>query len=449
MWPKRSLRSLGRIWKDFVRNEGGNFAFVLALSVVPVTVAAGGAVDYYRQTLDRTLLQSALDTTALILAKEYSASITTSNGLTQRGQAVFDQNYRQSDVTTDPVKVTLTSGSTQTLTVSTAGSLKASFLKIAGISELKIDAASTATWGNSRLRVALVLDNTGSMAQSGKMTALKSATTKLLTQLKASANTDGDVYVSIIPFVKDVNLGAANYTASWIDWTEWDDENGTCTGGGRWGNGSTKSTCTGTWTPKAHSTWNGCVVDRGNSTGPASGNYDTNATAPTTAIPATLYAAEQYSSCPQAAMGLTYDWTALNTLVTNMVSSGNTNQGIGLQIGWLSLVGGGPFKMPAKDPNYTYQDVVILLTDGLNTQNRWYSSQSSIDAREKLTCTNIKASGVDVYTVQVNTGSDPTSTLLRDCASSTSKFFLLKSANDMVSTFETIGTQLSRLRLAK
>ena len=57
-------------------------------------------------------------------------------------------------------------------------------------------------WGNTRLRVALVLDNTGSMADDGKMAALKTATNSLLTQLKTAASNNGDVYVSIIPFVQ-------------------------------------------------------------------------------------------------------------------------------------------------------------------------------------------------------------------------------------------------------
>ena len=73
-------------------------------------------------------------------------------------------------------------------------------------------------------------------------------------------------------------------------------------------------------------------------------------------------------------MGLSYDWAAMNALVNNMSPDGNTNQAIGLQLGWLSLVGGGPFTVPAKDPNYNYTQVIILLTDGLNTQDRWYTT---------------------------------------------------------------------------
>ena len=99
--------------------------------------------------------------------------------------------------------------------------------------------------------------------------------------------------------------------------------------------------------------------------------------------------------------------------------------------------------------NYTYQQVIILLTDGLNTQDRWYTNQSSIDARQQLTCNNVKAAGITLYTIQVNTSGDPTSTLLQNCASSSDKFFLLTSASEIVTTFNQIGTILSKLRVAK
>ena len=62
-------------------------------------------------------------------------------------------------------------------------------------------------------------------------------------------------------------------------------------------------TVTGTWTPKVHNatTWNGCVTDRGNEDDPdLTYNFDTNASPPDPVTPrwSSLYAAEQYSSCP-------------------------------------------------------------------------------------------------------------------------------------------------------
>ena len=155
-------------------------------------------------------------------------------------------------------------------------------------------------------------------------------------------------------------------------------------------------------------------------------------------------------------MALSYNWSGMTTLVNNMSPGGNTNQAIGLALGWMSLVGGGPFPTPpAMDPNYKYQQVIILLTDGLNTQDRWYTDQSSIDARQKMTCDNVNAAGITLYTIQVDTGGDPTSTLLQNCAGSpgkypnSSKFFLLTSSSAIVTTFNQIGTALSNLRVAK
>jgi hypothetical protein len=90
----------------------------------------------------------------------------------------------------------------------------------------------------------------------------------------------------------------------------------------------------------------------------------------------------------------------MTNLINNMVANGNTNQAIGLAHGWMSLVGGGPYPTPpAQDPNYKYSTVIILLTDGLNTQDRWYTDQSSIDARQQMTCNNIKAAGITLYTI--------------------------------------------------
>ena len=48
----------------------------------------------------------------------------------------------------------------------------------------------------------------------------------------------------------------------------------------------------------------------------------------------------------EAVKALSYDWAGMSTLVDAMSPAGNTNQAIGLQLGWMSLVGGGPFSTP-------------------------------------------------------------------------------------------------------
>jgi len=531
---KPLLRRLRDCLREFRAARAANVTVTFALATIPIIGAVGAAVDYSHVNSARTAMQNAVDATALMLSKDIATIA--SNQLNTKATSIFTGLYSHPEVTNVLVTPTYTSTGTTQLVISATGMVKSSFVSLIGISQVTIGASSTVKWGNSRLRVALVLDNTGSMDDDGKIGALKTATKNLLTQLKTAAVNDGDVYVSIIPFAKDVNLGSSNYTQTWIDWTDWDAKNGTCSksgytsknsctgqgtcsvsgnnsqnscnsagtcsvsgnnsqsscnNAGTCSNGAqtSQSSCTGnkacsksqyssknscqnnggtwafgtwttatwtpatwtwaTWTPKNHSTWNGCVTDRGLSNGPSTGNYDTNVVAPTTNDVGTLYSAEQYSSCPQAIMGLNYNWNSMTSLVNNMNPGGNTNQAIGLQLGWMSLTGGGPFTVPGMDTNYKYQQVIILLTDGLNTQDRWYTNQNSIDAREAMTCANIKAANVTLYTVQVNTGGDPTSTMLKNCASDSSKFFLLTTANAIVTTFNQIGTALSNLRVAK
>ena len=45
-----------------------------------------------------------------------------------------------------------------------------------------------------------------------------------------------------------------------------------------------------------------------------------------------------------------------------------------------------PFNAPSPAPDL--DKVIILMTDGENTQNRWSSSQSAIDARTQKACDN-------------------------------------------------------------
>lgn len=445
MRPSALLLHVKTTLRNFISSSHGNVGLMFGLALVPVVGLAGAAVDYSRTNDVRSGLQSAVDATSLMLAKE--AATVSAAQLNADAAKFFTANFNRPDINNVTASAVYTPGTNSQLKVTASASVPTAFMRIMGFDSIGVSASSTAKWGNSRLRVALVLDNTGSMADDGKMTALKTATNNLLSQLQSLGAHAGDVYVSVIPFSKDVNLDPANYQANWIDWTNWDAANGSC----RVSKYHSQSSCQShgsTWTPADHSTWNGCVVDRGNNSGPATAAYDTNILLPNTSVTASLFPAEQYSSCTQASMGLSDNWTGMSTLVNGMTPNGNTNQAIGLALGWMSLAGGGPFTAPAMDPNYTYSQVIVLLTDGLNTQDRWYSQQSSIDARQSMTCTNIKNAGILLYTVQVNTGGDPTSTLLQNCASDSSKFFLLTSADEIVTTFNTISTELGRLYVA-
>jgi Flp pilus assembly protein TadG len=573
----------------FLPAKGGNVAVIFAILLVPLLGFVGAAVDYSRASSARSSMQVALDSSALMVSKDLAATPTmTAAQITAKATTYFNALFTNPNAPAVTISAAFTpnTGNGATVLVSGSGVVPTKFLTVVGFPQLAINSSSTTTWGSTRLRVALVLDTTGSMGNNtGKIEALKGATAKLLDQLKANATDSKDVYVSIIPFSKNVNANPANYQATWIDWTEWlaeppildtakggskpsgwsnvgpgsncpftDGQYGshgfTCTDRpataagavsatkvpstgyicpsvdsgyenrlriGRFYNGCYNSvptvtttsttvftcigrsncTCTTGWNvickqtsttsgaPYTHvwrpadtaspvtaadtaatpdkSSWNGCVTERGASSGP-SGDYDRKVTAPSITTVASLFPAEQNSYCSPVVMPLSNDWTAMNAAVTALYPLGGTNQPIGLVHGWQSLVGGGPFPTPpVKETNFAYQDVIVLMSDGLNTQDRWYGdgSNTSLDVDSRMyqssslgTCPNIWAEKIVIYTVHVNTDGGPTSTLLQNCASTNKdtglKEFQMVTTPDGIGTaFDKIATQLSRLRVSK
>ena len=135
------------------------------------------------------------------------------------------------------------------------------------------------------------------MDDDDKMTSMKPAAKALVDQIAALAKNPGDVYLSLIPFAKDVNVGASNRNETWINWTDWEEVNGTCSDNDY----KKRSSCQShgkSWTVRNHNTWNGCVTDR-------DPDYDTKNTTPTSDSSTKFYA-EQYNACPARLMPLTY-----------------------------------------------------------------------------------------------------------------------------------------------
>ena len=451
----RLFGTLKRCLVRFSIERSGNVALTFGLAMIPLVGGVGAAIDYSRANKVEVQLQAALDATALKLSREAATDNTAQ--LQASATTIFQALFNPPEVRNRNITAAFSAERGTALVVNGSAAVPTVFTAILGVDTITVHGTSTAEWGSTRLHVALALDNTGSMQQSGKMAALQEATKKFLAQLKSGASTNGDIDVSIVPFSTSVNVGSGNYNQSWLDWSDY----GSC-GSGSYGYGHgygvsgsyTQALCKaagGKWSPypaAQRQSWTGCVTDRGNKNGPTGQNYDTNGTPPGGAKPS-RYPAVDYSACPQQAMPLSYDWAAMNMLVGNMWPNGNTNQNIGLQLAWMSLVGGGPFPNPPTDPGFTYTNIIVLFTDGLNTQDRWFSDQSSIDARQEMTCRNIKDAGIILYTVQISTDGTSMSPLLRDCASDSTKYFYLTSSSQLVTAFSEIGTNLTNLRLAK
>ncbi|MEJ0022149.1 MAG: pilus assembly protein TadG-related protein [Alphaproteobacteria bacterium] len=203
----------------------GNMAMIFALSVIPVLVTGGAGIDLARALAVRSKLYSAVDAAALAVASKSGISQTQAQTLAQQ---YFTANFNLNSSFGNPAAVTVVINGQQ-VTVSSNINMPTTIMGVAGIQNVNLTASSQVVWGQTKIWVGLALDNTGSMCEpdncagtNNKITALKTATTSLLTMFQTASATAGDVQVSLIPFSRDVNVGSSNSGATWLDWTEWD-----------------------------------------------------------------------------------------------------------------------------------------------------------------------------------------------------------------------------------
>ncbi len=464
MQPVSRLRRLRRCAADFVESRRGNIAVIFAIALIPVLVFVGMAVDYSRASLARTAMQAALDSTALMLSRDLASGTITPSQVSAKAQAYFAAVYINPDAQSVAINVTYTpggSGAGQTILLNGSGAITTDFMKLAGYPTMGFNVSSTTTWGTDLLRIALVLDNTSSMNDYNKIGALKTAAKTLVTQLSGLAANAGDVYISVIPFETDVNVGTSYVNTPWLRWDRWDpnewhyasSQQTWCSDDG-WS--ETLAQCQDhgySWNHKvgspSHQQWNGCVTDRDR-------DYDVNATPPSTGNVSALFLADQEPFCPETTiLPLTYNWSLINSTIDSMYANGSTNQTIGLQWGWFSLLQQDPLNAPPETSGKRYQHIIILFTDGLNTVDRWYGDYDDqspdVDARMTALCNNIKSDprGFTVYAVQIDTDGAGPSAVLPSCASGASNFYMLTKPGDISAAFAQIFTSISRLRVAK
>ena len=443
----RLLRALGRRGAAFRRSRDGNVAIIFAIAIIPIVGLAGGAIDYNRASSVKAAMQAALDATSLAMAKQ--ADSLSASALDRKSRKYFAAAFNRPEARRIRISATYSTNPVPTVTVTGRGLIDTTFLGIFGIDRIPIQAMARTVWGSTRLRLALVLDNTGSMKEDGKIDILKKATQELLKTLKSSSQRAGDIEVAIIPFANGVNVGTGNASASWVDWSYYAQSGGSGYKDNYyrddWSGGACQwSTCwqsTGTWskddTTTNKSSWQGCVMDRDQS-------YDVSNATPTSSNPSTMFPALYETNCPTSIMPLSYDWSALNDKVNAMVATGSTNQTIGLVWGWHALSPGAPLNATTPPPNT--EQAIVLLTDGKNTENRWTTNGPKIDDRMEKVCDNVKSAGITVYTILVMSGN---SNLLKQCASDTSKYFALTTPEQMITAFKTIASNLTKLRLAR
>jgi Mg-chelatase subunit ChlD len=397
-----------RRFKQFFASRDGNVAMIFGLVAVPLTGAIGALADYSRAAENRTKVQAVIDGTAINLAKR--AITMTPAQMQSEGEALVRQQLlERGELTLNQVTV---SKGASAITINVHGQVPANFARMWGHSQINFAANTQVAWGARKIEVALVLDNTGSMGSSGKIQALRTAATNFVTTLEGVATEPGAVKISLVPFDTTVKVGTAHASAPWL----------------------TKYYMSASQQPN----WNGCVMDRDQA-------YDIDDTAYNAGVLSTLYPARM---CPTTSltemMPMTNDWNALRTRISTMQPSGNTNVTIGIAWGLASLSPENPAGGALAFGTADLEKFMIVLTDGQNTQNRWTTSQSSIDARTQAACNAVKGKNVRLYTIRVIDGNQ---TLLRNCATNTNMYYNVTDASQLTPVFQEIANSIRAIRL--
>jgi len=446
--------------KQFGQDRRGNVLVMTGLAIVPLMGVVGVSVDYSRASNVRQALTSAIDAASLMAARD--AQKLTDADLKTRIDGWIRDNLppeARSDFTGATVTIDRTA---RTIQIAANANVPTTIARVLGTQYLAVGSNTQSTWGTNTIELALVLDNTGSMAWDEKMTNLKAAAKDLVNIMKEAALDTDQIRISIVPFNTQVRIPRTFKDEAWMRYgltrkvtcdkgmknckyrhpisgavtNITDTSNLTCTNNG--------TTCVetmkkATWATAAQ----GCISDRDQ-------NYDV-------ADGGSYSASEQqYPAwwCSQSTLveviPLTSNWDSLTQRVSDMTPVGATNVTIGAVWGWATLTPGAPYTeaKPATEPRL--KKYMILLTDGDNTQNRWDGNgqdhEPKVDLRTSAACTAIKKDGIQLYTIRVIAGNE---TLLRDCASTPAMYYNVQNASQLSPIFKAIANEISAVRLTQ
>jgi Flp pilus assembly protein TadG len=449
----------------FAHDRDGAVLPLVGIVSIALIGATGFGIDVARTVLLHSSLQSAIDAGALSTVARMDE---TTIDAQLRKFTVANFANGQIGASLDSLTWSLSTDKS-TLTVDASASAPATLMTILGIKTINTSAHTVIERSTSGLELALVLDNTGSMAGSS-LTSLKSAAKTLVDTLFGGNTVAENLYVGIVPFSQGVNVGKEH-----TDWLK---------------SGSVAALDWGT------TSWGGCVEA-----------YDTAADDISDVTPSSKPLAPYYwedssgndwitvnnkgkktydspldetsgpnKNCPAEVTRLTPEKAKVLAAITSMKAVGNTHINVGAVWGWRMLspkwrgLWGGDmtkYKLPLDYYTPKMAKAAVIMTDGENTMSSsvysaygWLadkklgtsnssSAVTELDNRLAKVCTAMKNAGVIIYTIAFANPDTATQKLMRNCASQNEFYFNSPTTAALQSAFKQIGNSLSNLRVSK
>jgi Flp pilus assembly protein TadG len=406
-----------------LRDQRGNTAMIFGLAVIPLLALGGGAVDFAQRARVRGELQSAADTAALAASR-----------MVQSGQMARDTDWEALKAKAEAsatkfllasIKVLGTHGTPdfnvdvtdEGVTIDAHYDMKTSFLGVIGMNTLPANALAEVHLPEPILvEMAMVLDFSGSMVTNDKFIRMRNAAMSFINKVKQDRA--DRTKIGIVPFSKYVYASVPG------------------------------AMIRGTNAGQAATMMNACLTNRDYP-------YSTTDQTPSSTIDPSRWPqvdpadpdCQAYAAKDLRVRDLTDDFPGLVSAIAGMQPQNLTNISLGTEIGWQLLSPNAPFETARDYSDGNLQKIMIVLTDGMQTvAAEGPDGTTSVAAANQTTaelCTNIKATGIRVFTIAYDVDDTAVYSLLSGCASSPGDYHEVHDASDIGEVFDDIYAQIN------
>ncbi len=452
--------------KRILKNCSGNIAVTTAVMLATLGVTAGVAIDYISVQKNKSAMQNSLDAAILNVGKTYRdmTEEEIKNEITQFLEAnLSDIQLSQ----LQDLEIVLTPDKSR-LSVLTKAKHPATLTRIAGFQEFDyLNEASINSSKQQALELVLVLDTTGSMGNSNKMTDLKTVSNNLINDLFPDGSTD-PLKLAIVPFATYANVGVQYHNADWLNTEPLGTVPSTPTNledtspvypnypvafdpdtvvnvpsGSGYFVGQPATTTLG-------DEWRGCVGSREGGLNVGDSGYTGSK----------VEVVLNTNHCPSPIQPLTDNRQTLLDAVAALVPNGATYIPAGLVWGHRVVSENAPFTggVPYSDVDEgKAKKVIVLMTDGKNTRSKTpnhhvhevNTNNSEADSVTLQACDAIKDDKISLYTISFGTSVPvPTIDMLRACATSFDNYYSAEGAQQLSNVFEAIVKENSKFFLS-
>lgn len=476
--------NIRELLSDIKTDTRGAVAVFVAGGIISMVGAVGLATDAARGYMVKARLSQALDSAALAGGREIF-SPTRDADIKMFFDANFPPGYLGATIIGPVIQV---SPDNETLTLTASAKIDTTFMKALGFSELNVSTATEVTRETTYLDVVVAIDMSGSMGNftggQSRIAAARTAAKDLVDILFGGEETKELLNIGVVPWNGKVNVtrNGTAFDATLTTASSVPDFTNPLTGSVQ----STVYTPNNSPVPLLSSPpveWQGCVFSRFLDNGVDDDDADivfsglSSATGDWNAWEWVSADAEPVSPgvCTMATNGsectpcLSHGITALQSSKSGTIAAideltsptGTTNITQGLGWAWRVVKPEAPYTEADPDPDGPRQQAIVLLTDGENFAGNGdgyktvfgYGSTGRDDMNDRLRAlaTNIKASGVKIYTIQFANSGGPLETLMKEIASGPDApyYHYAPDPGTLQTVFKGVANHLSELRLSK